>query len=677
MFRGAYHKAPYKLDMRKWLVVCVLASALLPITILARTIDFPDLRRQISFSDPQFAPDGRTIVYVRSRADFAQDTYDVSLMLLDVRSRNAHPLTYDHRGIAMPRWSPAGSRVAFLALAKSGDDEQEQIFVMRVDGGDPRRVTDAPNGVESYAWSPDGRRIAYITQDKNPSENLVEQHLDAFEVRDNDFLHTSATMPSHLWLINADGGSAHRLSNGSWSLATSDPDQLAEPSWCPNGRTIAVVRFPTPIYGDSLGSIVELIDSKSGSIKRLTNNDGLENAPLFAPHGFSVAYQRNTAGDFMNGVALYVTGRPGMAGRDVRRSIDRNVTAAVWTRDARALWLQGQSGTDDMLWYVPLAGAPHSAALGDVEPVSLGNTGRNGAVVFVGATKYHPQELYMLASPVARPVQLTNDNRFVSSLNLGRTVSVRWRSDGYNEDGILTYPPHYVRGKKYPLVLYIHEGPQEASTRSWDGQRQLFASHGYLVFQPNYRGSTNLGDRYQHAITRDTGAGPARDVMAGITEVERSGAVDSRRIAVSGWSYGGFMTSWLIGHYNIWKAAVSGAALNDWLDDYNVSFYYRTDLPFFGGSPWDPQYESMWREQSPITYAKSIKTPTLIMGDVSDNNVPITNSFKMFHALKDNGVPTEFVAYPVDGHHPFDPVRNEDTIRRWLAWLDRYLLSGT
>ena len=133
------------------------------------------------------------------------------------------------------------------------------------------------------------------------------------------------------------------------------------------------------------------------------------------------------------------------------------------------------------------------------------------------------------------------------------------------------------------------------------------------------------------------------------------------------------MTSWLIGHYHVWKAAVAGASLDDWFDDYNVSFYTFTDVPFFGGLPSDPKFAAMWRSQSPITYATQITTPTLILGDIGDNNVTITNSFKLYHALKDNGVPVEFVAYPVPGHHPSDPVRNEDINKRWVAWLDKYL----
>ena len=193
------------------------------------------------------------------------------------------------------------------------------------------------------------------------------------------------------------------------------------------------------------------------------------------------------------------------------------------------------------------------------------------------------------------------------------------------------------------------------------------------MFSPNYRGSTNLGDAYQHAITNDAGDGPGKDVMAGLAAVEREYPIDTSRIGVSGWSYGGYMTSWLIGHYHVWKAAVSGASLDDWLDDYNIAFYYDTDVPFFAGKPWNPANTAEWREQSPIADAPNATTPTLIMGDIGDNNVTITNSFKLYHALKDNGTTVKFIAYPVAGHFPSDPVRAEDVQKHWLDWLEQYL----
>ncbi|MER3546810.1 MAG: peptidase S9 prolyl oligopeptidase, partial [Rhodanobacteraceae bacterium] len=167
--------------------------------------------------------------------------------------------------------------------------------------------------------------------------------------------------------------------------------------------------------------------------------------------------------------------------------------------------------------------------------------------------------------------------------------------------------------------------------------------------------------------------GPGKDVMAGLAAVERLGIVDEKRIGISGWSYGGYMTAWLTGHYDNWKAAVAGAALTDWVMDYTVSYYQTGDVYFFGGSPWNPKYRDIWREQSPIQYAQNVKAPTLIMGDVGDPNVPLINSYEWFHALRDAGVPVEFYAYPTDTHFPHDIVRTTDVYKRWVGWMKKYL----
>ena len=222
-------------------------------------------------------------------------------------------------------------------------------------------------------------------------------------------------------------------------------------------------------------------------------------------------------------------------------------------------------------------------------------------------------------------------------------------------------------------MLFRSGGPEAASTVEFSPLPQLLAAQGFVVFQPNYRGSTNLGDAYQHAIFRDTGVGPGNDVMAGVAAVQKLGIVDAQRIGVTGWSYGGYMTTWLTGHYPIWKAAVSGAALTDWVMDYTVSYYQTGDTYFFGGSPWMAKYKDIWREQSPIAYAQNVTAPTLIMGDVGDPNVPLLNSYEWFHALRDNGVQVEFYAYPVDTHFPKDIVRTTDVYRRWVGWMTQHL----
>lgn len=662
--------------MRIAIYAFAVFAASLPLVAPARTIDFPDLRKVVSLSDPQISPDGSRIVFLRGRADFAKDRHVTQVMLLNVRTRQMRPLTYERTGVASPRWSPDGRRIAFVASVKEDvkSDPQEQIFVLRMDGGEAAQVTHATNGVDGFAWSPNGSQFAYVTQDQNPNKRRIAEHLDAFEVGDNDYLHNSESMPAHLWTISSSGGKAHRITSGAWSLETIDPTVTSTLTWSANGNMIAFVHFPTPLIGDSLGSVVELANVRTGQRTPLTGNRGLEGVPAFAPAGNLIAYSHNTGGDPANGNAIYVTRPGGGPGVDVRARIDRNIDGFAWAPDGKSLWVFGPDRERTAAWYVSADGrSVQRVSLSDVEISETANTSRSGALALIGSTANDPGELYYLAAPHTQPVRLTNENAFVSKLELGRPVPIRWRNDRFAEDGVLMLPPHYNPARAYPLVLVIHGGPQGASKVGWSARDQVIAAHGYLVFNPNYRGSTNLGDAYEHAISHDAGDGPGRDVMAGVAALERSYKVDRSRIAVTGWSYGGYMTSWMIGHYHIWKAAVSGAALNDWFDDYNVSFYVHTDEPFFGGSPWNPKLTGMWRAQSPLTYAQQIRTPTLILGDLGDNNVTITNSFKMYHALKDNGVTVQFVAYPVHGHFPSDPVRSEDVNKRWRAWVDRYL----
>ncbi len=649
----------------------LLALCALP----ASAFDFSDARQLISVAQPRISPDGTEVVYVRGRQDFEKDRNDRQLVLVDVRSKRSRQLTWDRKGVSSPQWSPSGRFIAFTALDSDEKNPQDQVFVLPMNGGEARQITHTKQGVDEFVWSPDGKRLAYTTQDENPKKADVEKHLDAFQVEDNDYLHRTGTPPVHLWTIGADGSDNRRLTSGSWSIATVEPDGGGDLSWSPDGKTIATDRFPTPFVGDSLASYSILVDASSGTISRLTSGESTENSPTFAPRGDRVAFSRNTGGDSTQGVNLYVTDRRGAQIADLRSALDRNVDGIAWSNAGNALWVITPDRAQFALWYWPLGRSIVRANTGSVNIASLGNVSKNGILVFVGSTNETPPELYVTRNPNEKPLQLTDENKFVARAGVARSVAVNWHSTkgNFSEDGVLTYPLHYTGGKA-PMILLIHGGPQGSSTLAWSSQRQIFAAHGFFVFSPNYRGSTNLGDAYEHAITNDAGDGPGKDVMAGLAQVEKHFPVDTTRIGVSGWSYGGYMTSWLIGTYpTVWKAAVSGASLDDWLDDYNVAFYYDTDVPFFHGKPWNPQNTAEWREQSPITYATHAKAPTLLMGDIGDNNVTITNSFKMYHALKDNGTEVQFVAYPVQGHFPSDPVRSEDVNKRWLAWLEKYL----
>ena len=346
--------------------------------------------------------------------------------------------------------------------------------------------------------------------------------------------------------------------------------------------------------------------------------------------------------------------------------------------DGQSLLVGANDGTQVSLWLQPLKGKARKLSLGDVIPTydywidaAIGPRGENA---FPGNTVSSPSELYYLASPTDAPKRLTSFNQQVTALRFGKMEGFEWQGpDGFREDGMLIYPPDFRSDKNYPLVLYLHGGPQEAWTMGFDGLGQLMAARGYIVFEPNFRGSDNLGNAYQRAVVNDAGDGPGRDVMSGVEALKKLGFVDESKIAVTGWSYGGFMTTWLIGHYHIWKAAITGAPEDNWVELYSFSNWGTILRYVFKGSPWVGGNMKDYVAQSPITYVSQIKTPTLILHDTADPIVPITQSYQLYHALKDNGVPVKFVAYPVAGHHPDDPVSHQDVNRRWLDWLDQYL----
>ncbi len=647
----------------------------------ASTRDFQlkDVRRIVTLSDPRIAPDGREIAVVVSRPEWKSDKPDQQIDLVEVATGALRPLTRYRKGVHAPRWSPHGHRLAFIArvpappgAAGKPAKAYDQLFVMPMDGGDALRLTDAKRGVISFAWSPDGKRIAFIAKNEPPNEQALKAHDNVFRVTDNNFMVHAAAARAQLWVVPSAGGKARRLTHGPFSLDTDQQDPQPAPAWSPDGRSIAFARFPDPFWALSFKSVIDTVGAGGGTPATLVP---LEGSILmhYAPAGGTLAFMRPRNGDENNGTAVYV--KVGEKTFDATHALARNIDTYAWLPGGRSLLLTGEDGTRSVMWRQPLEGAARKLDLAGVDIVSQPSVSANGVIAFIGRTSRRADELYVMTSIAAAPRRLTDLNGFLAKLSLGRTTGIAWQGpDGFHEDGVLTYPPHYRAGRRYPLVLLIHGGPEGASTNAFASLAQLLAAADFVVLQPNYRGSTNLGDAYQHAIYRDTGEGPGKDVMAGLAAVEKLGIVQPGRIGVSGWSYGGYMTDWLTGHYpRVWQAAVSGAALNDWVMDYTIAYYQQGDEYFFGGSPWSKPYYRIWRAQSPIAYALNVKAPTLIMGDVFDPNVPLVNSYEWYHALRDNGVTVRFYAYPAHTHFPSDIVRQCDVYRRWVDWMKRYL----
>ena len=651
-----------------------------------RLIDVAVLRTYVEIEFPKFSPDGKTIAYVAVHQDYARDVYRDQVMLADIAGRHARAVGAPFEGLSQIAWSPRGDRIAVLAIAGRRDNATTQVMFVSPSSGTITQFTHAPRDVLNFAWRPDGRAIAYTMHDAPENERDVAKNLDGFQTGDVNYLTTAAPTPAHLWLLPTTGGAARRLSSGSWSVASSElifpmPEVETLPyfSWSPDGRTIIFSRIASAYTMDAVGSTTMLLDVASGRVRALTDHRRLEMGGVFSRDGKQVAYAYARDDKPLGAVGIFVTAPSGGNGSDVTAQLDRDILGALWTHEGRLL-VHAFDDTRCPLWLVSPGSPPERVNSGDVNVVaSMVDAGPSNQIAFVGSQPQRPTELYYMASPSAKPMRLTNENAKLARARNGRVATIRWQNDGFEESGVLFYPPDFIPEKRYPLVLQIHGGPIETSIASWrdtdwPGLPNYMAAHGYLVFSPNYRGSDGYGNAYQLALFNDAGAGPGRDVMAGVEAVKRLGIVDERRMAVTGWSYGGFMTMWLESHYDVWRAAVAGAGPADAFLDYATSNYGTLGAYFFGGSPWQsPALMQAYRDQSPITFAGNVKAPTLLLSDTGDAQVPIVHSYEYYHALKDSGVTVSFVAYPVSGHFPADPVRAEDIYRRWVAWLDRYL----
>jgi len=654
----------------------VMALAFLAAQPGARfTLDTP--REVVRVGNPAIAPDGRSVVITVSRANRSANRYDAELVQVDIATKEQRVLSR-RRGVGSPTWSPDGSMLAFLASV----DGRSQIFVLPMAGGEARQVTSSPTGIQTFSWRPDGDAFAYAALDEQPTGEGLERFNRSFEIQHNSFLETQAPMPSHLWVVPSDGGEARRLTSGSWSLPVTYPpgSPPPAPSWTPDGRTIAIERRPTAYPGDFDGNTIQLVDVATGRMRALTSRTGQEAQPQFSPDGSRIAYWYPRGGERKNNNEIVVTAATGGIGRSVTGMLDRHILTAAWMRDGQSLLLGASDGTRTGVWIQPIDGPARQLDFGNLVVASgFGSlsvsTSRDGRMAFIASTPDRPNELFWRASATSAPERLTDVNAHIAAMDLGRVETVEWDGpDGFRMNGVLTYPPGFETGRRYPLVLYIHGGPTASSKESFSTRAQLLAAQGWLVFEPNYRGSDNLGNAYKAAIWNDAGAGPGRDVMSGVEVLKRRGIVDEARMAVSGWSYGGYMTTWLLGNYpDQWKAGVAGAPVTSIVDQYDLGDANVRRGYALGGSIYtDPARMQAAIEQSPLAYANKVKAPTLLMSNTGDYRVPITQSYRFYHTLRDNGIEVQFIGYPLPGHSPTDPAHQRDVDRRWIDWIKRH-----
>jgi dipeptidyl aminopeptidase/acylaminoacyl peptidase len=645
-----------------------------------------EFRTAVSISDPQISPGGRGVAFVTRVADYDTNKYVTTVRVVDVRTGTITTVSRPSDSASAPRWSPDGLQLAFLAKPKKADAapgspepnvspsasatatatdsddaayDAPQIAVLSSSSFTPVFVTHEPRGVKSFAWQPDGRGFAFLETDEAPNKKAIDAHDDAFEVGDNQWNLKAAPLPSHLWTIPIGGGRAHRVTSGTFSLE-------GEPRFTHDGRAVLLQRYPTAFTQHYASSRLVRIGLRDGAISTVVAGAPAEGR--FSRDGARLAYASENPASFSIS-DVFSAGANGGSPVDVTRRFDRAAEDFAFDQDDRSLIVEVHDGTRSRLVrFGP--GKPRPINLGSGNPGAF-DVDRSGLIAFVAAAPRAAQELY-LAYPDGIVRRLTQYNAALTAHTLARVRAVAWKTrDGVLADGVVTAPAGLPRGTRAPLVLVIHGGPTSASLETFSELSQLLAARGFFVFEPNYRGSDNLGAAFAQETVPHITSVPGNDVEDGLAVVLKSFPIDPARIGVSGWSEGGLLTSWLITHDTRWKAAMSGAAVNDWLmyrdltdaQDFAPRFISAT-------SPWtDDQVRDLYRAESPLTYAANVKTPTLIMTDAGDQRVPTPLAYAFFHAIRATGTPVTMIVEPTDGHFPSDPVRSEDVLRRWVGWF--------
>ncbi|MBV9719636.1 MAG: S9 family peptidase [Candidatus Eremiobacteraeota bacterium] len=639
-----------------------------------------DFQRIVALHSPAIAPDGERAALVVSRTLWDDDRRRSDLVLVDLRTATTTTVLAGRGGLADPAFSPDGTQLAFLADQRTNDATHTQIFVMPAGGGEARPVTRAESDVDEFAWRPDGRALAYAAADPQMPRTGADRFRDSFVFTTEPITSRSFPEPDHLFSIDMDDGSVAQLTRGPQSVGGSTI------SWSPDGRAIAFTLCPNAITNDASYSQAAVVDVATKRVRVLTGRTMWESDPLFSPDGTHIAYTYSNGDPQIQLTQLYLTTPQGGPGALISAAIDRPVGDFVWSHDSNSLIVTAPDRTTNGLYRLTLRGDVQRLDVGNIVPgTPLNTTGgasvpslsnalaADGTLLFLASSTAQPLELFQYSPRSGTVQQVTTFNAAMRQYDWATAQPIVFpTTTGVTADGALYYPPGFSPARKYPLVVFIHGGPGDPSMLEFDFWAQVMAARGWLVLRPNYRGSPNLGLRYQHAILNDPEEGPGKDIVSAVNAVRARGFVDDSRVAVCGWSYGGIMTAWLISKYHIWKAAVSGASVNDWIVDYGTADDSLADVDMLRGSPFVGDNAAQWRSVSAISYAADVTTPVLILSDVGDNRDPFATSSMYWRALRDNHKDATLRVWPVSGHFPDDPVRIVDIYTYWIDYIAQH-----
>lgn len=635
-------------------------------------------------TDPEISPDGRTIAYVRRSNDIMTDRARSTIWLIDVATSRQRPLVAGSGSYSSPRWSPDGTRVAYVA-AEGGSP---QLHVYWLASGENARITGLPDSPGTLAWSPDGGRIAYtmFVPDEAPLLGQAPpkpqgaqwadplQVITALTYRTDDDGYLKPGYYQLFW-VPADGGAPTQLTFG----ATNATGPL---SFSPDGRSILFsANLSKDWEREPLNSEVYRIGVDGGEPVALTSRAGPDGSPMVSPDGHHIAFigfddkrlgYQNTQLSVMNS--------DGGDKRVLTATLDRSVTNPVWSADSRSIYVQVEDRGTNRIERVGLDGSIREIVSGltgsEIDRPYAGgdfSVARSGAVAVTVGDPLHPSDIAIATGGVARRLTHLNENLQAKALAPVQKLPVLSSFDRRPIDAWLVTPPDYNPAKKYPLILEIHGGPFSAYGPSFSTDDQLYAADGYMVLYANPRGSTSYGEEFANLIDKAYPGHDYDDLMSAVDAAIATGHVDPSNLFVTGGSGGGVLTAWIVGRTDRFRAAATQKPVIDW-----ASFALTSDganyySPYwFAKKPWeDPM--GYW-QRSPLSLVGNVRTPTLVVVGSQDYRTPDSEAEQYYEALQLRGIPTAFVKVPGASHggiasRPSQAAAKASAI---LAWFNRY-----
>jgi dipeptidyl aminopeptidase/acylaminoacyl peptidase len=620
-----------------------------------------DLLKISVVSAPRISPDGVRVAYTVSETRMEKDKEwknATQVWVVPTAGGKAQQYARGDKNATAPEWSPDGAMLAFLSDREK--DGERQVWMIRSDGGEAWAVTTHKGGVSGFRFSPDGKQLLLSATDQPAKDEEDRKKLkDDTIVMDHDIKMT------HLWLWNIEKKDEKRLTEGNFTVS--------DPQWSPDGTRITYTTRPTPRADDGSLSDVWIMTVAGSEKKKLEGNPGSSDTARWSPDGKWIAYTGSP--DASGGVSntfLYLISANGGAPRELTKKFDLSVGTPVWTPDGRAIYFSTNVLEAIEVYRCDVASGAVSQITHRGGSTGISEISRDGrTLVGTLSSAQAPTELYSTKGDVTKDI--TYHNSWLKDYSLAESEVVKWKSkDGTDVEGLLTKPVGYKAGKKVPFLLNPHGGPTGASLNNFSGTVQVLAANGFAVLQPNFRGSTGKGLSFAQANKNTWGKGDYEDCMTGVDAMIASGVADPDRLGAFGWSYGGYMTFWILTQTDRFKAVSPGAGLTNIYSMYSQTDIHRYLHWFYTDkAPWEAQ--DLYWDRSPMKYVGNVKTPTMIMHGQVDTRVPIAQAQEFYQALVERKVPVEFVVYPRENHGFTEPRHQLDRVRRYVKFFSKYL----